>query len=156
MPGPLLAAVVSPLTGSIADRIGHRWVLGVGCLLCAIGYGSLAMFIGPEPAVWSTFVPLSLISGTGIGLTVATWSSAGLADIPPAKFGVAGATTNTVRQAAYALGLSITIALLATGTDEFDLSAYQWAWGYIASMFVVAGLVVVATFPAGNAQSRAT
>lgn len=156
VPGPLLAAVVSPLTGSLADRIGHRWVLGAGCFLCALGYGSLVLFIGAEPAVWSTFVPLSLISGIGIGLTVATWSSAGLADIPPAKFGVAGATTNTVRQAAYALGLSVTIALLATGADEFDLSAYQWAWGYITAMYVVAGLVVIATFPAGNAASRAT
>jgi len=155
VPGPLLAAIISPLSGSLADRIGHRWVLGVGCLLCAIGYGSLVLFIGEEPSVWSTFVPLSLISGVGIGLTVATWSSAGLSDIPPAKFGVAGATTNTVRQAAYALGLSITIALLATGTDEFDLSAYQWAWGYIAAMYVVSGLVVIATFPAGNAESRA-
>lgn len=155
VPGPLLAAVISPLTGSLADRVGHRWVLGAGCLLLAIGYGSLVLFIGEEPAVWSTFVPLSLISGVGIGLTVATWSSAGLADIPPSKFGVAGATTNTVRQASYALGISITIALLATGVDEFDLSAYQWAWGFIAAMYVVSGLVVMATFPAGNSQDRA-
>lgn len=155
VPGPLLAAFVSPLTGSLADRIGHRWVLGVGCLMCAIGYGALVLFIGVEPAVWSVFVPLTLISGLGIGLTVATWSSAGLADIPPSKFGVAGATTNTVRQAAYALGISITIALLATGVDEFDLSAYRWAWGYIAAMYVVSAMVVMATFPAGNAQDRA-
>lgn len=155
VPGPLLAAFVSPLTGSLADRVGHRWVLGVGCLMCAIGYGSLVLLIGVEPAVWSVFVPLTLISGLGIGLTVATWSSAGLADIPPSKFGVAGATTNTVRQAAYALGISITIALLATGVDEFDLSAYRWAWAYIAAMYVVSALVVVATFPAGNAQDRA-
>lgn len=156
VPGPLLAAFVSPLTGSLADRIGHRWVLGVGCLMCAVGYGALVLFIGAEPAVWSVFVPLTLISGLGIGLTVATWSSAGLADIPQSKFGVAGATTNTVRQAAYALGISITIALLATGVDEFDLSAYRWAWGYIAAMYVISALVVMATFPAGNAQDRAT
>lgn len=155
VPGPLLAAIVSPLTGSLADRIGHRWVLGFGCIACAVGYGALVLFIGEEPAVWSTFVPLSLISGLGIGLTVATWSSAGLSDIPPAKFGVAGATANTVRQAAYALGISITIALLATGVDEFDLGAYQWAWTYIAAMYVVSAIVVMVTFPAGNSQDRA-
>lgn len=155
VPGPLLAAVISPLTGSLADRVGHRWVLAAGCVLCAVGYGSLLLFIGSEPAVWSTFVPLSLISGVGIGLTVATWSSAGLSDIPPAKFGVAGATTNTVRQAAYALGLSVTIALLATGADEFDLSAYQFAWAFVAAMYTVAGLVVFMTFPGGNSQDRA-
>lgn len=155
VPGPLLAAIISPLTGSVADRIGHRWLLGFGCGLCAAGYFALAVAVGSEPRVWTVFVPLSLITGVGIGLTVATWSSAGLADIPPAKFGVAGATVNTIRQAAYALGLSVTITLLATGVDEFDLSAYRWAWIWIAIGYVLAGLTVMATFPAGNSSDRA-
>lgn len=154
VPGPLLAAVVSPLTGSMADRIGHRWLLSVGCLLCAVGYLGLVVFIGREPAVWTRFVPLSLVAGVGIGLTVATWSSAGLADIPPAKFGVAGATANTIRQAAYALGISVSIALLATGVDQFDLSAYRLAWGWIGACYVLAAITVFFTFPAGNSQDR--
>ncbi len=155
VPGPLLAAAISPLTGSLADRVGHRWLLGVGCALCAFGYLALLLALGPEPAVWSRFVPLSLISGVGIGLTVATWSSAGLADIPPAKFGVAGATVNTIRQAAYALGISVSITLLATGADVFEVSAYRWAYGWIATCYVIAGVVVVLTFPSGNSQDRA-
>lgn len=155
VPGPLLAAVVSPLTGSVADRVGHRWVLALGCLLCAIGYGSLVLVLTEDPTVWTRFVPLSLVSGFGIGLTVATWSSAGLADIPTAKFGVAGATVNTIRQAAYALGISVTITLLATGADDFDLSAYRWAWGWITLCYLLAGLAVVLTFPSGSSQDRA-
>ena len=155
VPGPMLAAFVSPLTGSVADRIGHRLVLTVGCLLCALGYGLLILFLGEEPAVWSRFVPLSLISGFGIGLTVATWSSAGLADIPSSKFGVAGATVNTIRQAAYALGISVSITLLATGVDEFDLSAYQWAWGWITVCYLLAAATVVLSFPSGNSEDRA-
>lgn len=155
IPAPLLAAVISPLTGSMADRVGHRWLLGVGCLLCAVGYFSLVLFLGTEPAVWNRFVPLSLLAGIGIGLTVATWSSAGLSDIPPAKFGVAGATTNTIRQAAYALGLSVTITLLATGADQFDLAAYRWAWTWIAACYLIAGVAVMITFPAGNSRDRA-
>ncbi|MEL7158645.1 MAG: hypothetical protein AAFN30_18895, partial [Actinomycetota bacterium] len=99
-------------------------------------------------------VPLSLITGVGIGLTVATWSSAGLADMTPAKFGVAGATANTIRQAAYALGISVTIALLATGTSVFDLRAYQLAWTWITVCYVLAAITVMALFPAGNAKSR--
>jgi EmrB/QacA subfamily drug resistance transporter len=155
VPGPLLASLISPLTGSVADRIGHRWVLAAGCLLCAIGYGALILFLGEEPTVWTRFVPLTLISGFGIGLTVATWSSAGLSDIPPSKFGVAGATVNTIRQAAYALGISVTIALLATGVDEFDLTAYRYAWGWITVCYLLAALTVVVTFPSGNSQDRA-
>lgn len=155
VPGPLLAAAISPLTGSFADRVGHRWLLGAGCALCAIGYLALLLFVGNEPAVWTRFVPLSLISGVGIGLTVATWSSAGLADIPQAKFGVAGATVNTIRQASYALGISVSITLLATGVDEFDLSAYRLAYAFITACYVAAGLSVVATFPSGNSSDRA-
>lgn len=155
IPGPLLATVVSLMTGRAADRVGHRWLLSVGCLFCSVGYFALIFLITNEPAVWSIFVPLSLISGVGIGLTVATWSSAGLSDIPMAKFGIAGATTNTIRQASYALGISVSIALLATGVDEFDLSAYRWAWGWIAACYLVAALIVVAKFPSGNSQDRA-
>ncbi len=154
MPGPLLAAVVSPLTGSVADRIGHRWVLGVGCVMCAIGSLSYVLLLDETPTVWTRFVPISLITGVGIGLTVATWSSAGLSDIPQAKFGVAGATVNTIRQAAYALGISVTITLLATGVDQFDLSAYRWAWTWIGVCFLLAAVAVVATFPSGNSQDR--
>ncbi len=155
VPGPLLAAVVSPLTGSFADRVGHRWVLGAGCGFCALGYLSLILFLGENPAVWTRFVPLSLIAGLGIGLTVATWSSAGLSDIPPSKFGVAGATVNTIRQAAYALGISVTITLLATGVDEFDLSGYRLAWGWITVCYLIAAAIVLVTFPSGNSQDRA-
>ncbi len=155
VPGPLLAAIISPLTGSFADRLGHRWLLGAGCLLCALGYLALLVALGSEPTVWSRFVPLSLISGVGIGLTVATWSSAGLADVPPAKFGVAGATVNTIRQAAYALGISVSITLLASGVDEFDLGAYRWAYGWIAACYTVAAMVVLVKFPSGNSQDRA-
>lgn len=154
VPSPLLATVVSPITGTVADRIGHRWVLGVGCLLCATGYGGLLLLIGAEPQVWTRFVPLSLITGVGIGLTVATWSSAGLSDMTPAKFGVAGATANTIRQASYALGISVTIALLATGADVFDLRAYRLAWAWIAVCFVLAAITVMLKFPAGNSRSR--
>ncbi len=154
VPGPLLAAFISPLTGSVADRVGHRWVLAIGCVLCAIGYGALVVALGEEPSVWSRFVPLSLVAGAGIGLTVATWSSAGLSDIPPSKFGVAGATANTIRQASYALGISVSITLLATGVDEFDLAAYRWAWTWIAACYLLAAVTVFLTFPSGNSQDR--
>ena len=113
------------------------------------------LLLTEDPTVWTRFVPLSLVSGFGIGLTVATWSSAGLADIPTAKFGVAGATVNTIRQAAYALGISVTITLLATGVDDVDLSAYRWAWGWITLCYLLAGLAVVLTFPSGSSQDRA-
>ncbi len=155
MPGPLLAVVVSPITGSIADRFGHRWVLGIGSTLCGAGYLGYVLLMTETPHIWDQFVPLGLLVGLGIGLTVATWSSAGLSDIPPAKFGVAGATFNTIRQASYALGISVVITLISVGADEFDLAGYRWAWGWVAACYFISAIVVVLTFPSGSSHDRA-
>ncbi len=155
MPSPLLAAVVSPITGSLADRFGHKWMLTAGSLLCGIGYVTYPLVLSETPELFSRYVPLSLLAGIGIGLTVATWSSAGLSDIPPSRFGVAGATYNTVRQAAYALGVSVVITLVATGVDEFDISGYRWAWWWVAGCYFASATAVLLTFPSGSSTDRA-
>lgn len=155
-PSPVLSAIVSPITGRWADRVGHRWLLGMGCLSLALSYLLYIVLLDSQPQVWSVFVPVSLLGGLGVGLTVATWSSAGVSDIPQAKFGVAGATFNTLRQAAYALGISVVITLIAAGGEGTTLRGIRWAYVWTASAYVVAALAVMLTFPAGSARDRAT
>ena len=154
-PGPLLAAVISPISGRWADRIGHRWILGAGCLSCGLGYLLYVLLLGEQNDVWSRFVPVSLLVGLGVGLTVATWSSAGISDIPPAQFGVAGATYNTLRQAAYGLGIAVVITLIAASGDDTTIAGIRWAYGWVAGAYVLAALSVVLTFPAGSSRDRA-
>lgn len=154
MPSPLIAGVVSPLSGRYADRYGHRWILGIGCLLCAVGYALFLLLLDATPRVWSLYVPASVPVGIGVGLTVATWSSAGLSDIPEAKFGVAAATYNTLRQAAYAVGIAVVVTLISVGTDA-ELTGYRWAWTWVLGCYVLSGLVVMATFPSGSSNDRA-
>lgn len=154
-PGPLLAAVVSPVTGRWADRIGHRWLLGVGCLSCCVSYVLYVLVLDENATVWSRYVPISLLLGLGIGLTVATWSSAGIADIPPAKFGVAGATYNTLRQAAYGLGISIAVTLIAGADTVTTFAGIRRAYIFIAVGYLAAAISVIVTFPAGSARERA-
>ena len=83
VPSPLLAAIFSPIAGRYADRFGHRWLLGVGSLLCAVAYILYFLVLDEEPAVFSLFVPISLLLGIGVGLSIASWSSAGMSDISP-------------------------------------------------------------------------
>lgn len=157
IPGPLLAAVVSPITGSLADRYGHRWLLGIGCAICGVGYTIYAVVLGSSPQLLNVFVPVGILIGVGVGLTVATWSSAGLADIPVSQFGVASSTYGTLRQAAYALGISISITLIALGSDGSDVTSItgiRWAWIFVAVCYFAAAAVVVATFPSGSSHDR--
>lgn len=155
VPAPLIATIVSPISGSIADRFGHRWVLGLGSVLCSIGYALYALVLDETPHILDRFVPISLIIGAGIGLTVATWSSAGLSDVPPSKFGVANATYTTTRQVSYALGISVAITLIAVGADELDFVGYRWAWTWVAVCYALSAIAVMVTFPAGSSHDRA-
>ena len=50
---------------SLADRIGHRWILGVGSALCGLANLGYLLVLRDEPAVFSRFVPLSLASWYG-------------------------------------------------------------------------------------------
>ena len=136
------------------SKIGHRWLLGVGCLLCSLGYGLYATVLGDEPAILTLFVPIGLLIGVGIGLTVATWSSAGLSDIAPANFGVASATYNTLRQVSYGLGIAVVITLIARQTGD-GIATFQPAWGWSAICYLLAGIAVMITFPSGSSDDRA-
>jgi len=96
-----------------------------------------------------------LFLGLGIGLTVATWSSAGIADVPQSRFGIAGATFNTLRSAAYALGVAIVITIVASAGDEPTLAGVERAYAFIALAYFAAAIAVMVTFPAGSARDRA-
>ena len=159
VPGPIFAAIISPITGRMADRYGHRWLLGAGCVISGLGYLLYVLLLNEDPQVWNIFVPVGILTGVGIGLTVATWSSAGLADIPQEQFGVASATYNTLRQAAYALGISVSITLIALGADVENVTnmrGIRWAWTFIAVCYFLSAISVVLTFPAGSSHDRAS
>jgi MFS family permease len=159
IPGPMFAAVVSPISGRMADRYGHRWILGAGCIVTGLSYAFYAAVLDSSPQVYNIFVPVSILSGIGVGLTVATWSSAGLSDIPQAKFGVASSTYNTLRQAAYALGISVSITLIAAASDVPDVTnmkGIRWAWTWVAVCYMFAAASVMLTFPSGSSHDRAT
>ena len=155
MPGPLLATFVSPIAGRYADRIGHRWILAGGSVLCAVGYLLQPLLLDETPAVWTVFVPVGLIVGVGVGATIATWSSAGLTEVRPAQFGTANATVRTTQQVGYALGISVIVAILADVSIDPQLSAFRWAWLFVGGAYLAAAIIIAVSFPPGSTAERA-
>ncbi len=152
---PVLAAIGSPMAGALADRIGHRWILGVGSGLCGLANLGYLFLLDDEPAVFNGFVPISAMVGIGIGLSISSWSSAGLADVPPARFGVANATIRTVQQCFFALGVAVVITLITVGGERSELTGFRWAWMWVAGCYLLSAAVIMATFPAGSSRDRA-
>jgi EmrB/QacA subfamily drug resistance transporter len=121
-PGPTMAAIVAAPAGRMADRIGHRLVIVPGTLLFAAGVGASALWLPAEPAYWTTFFPIYIVTGIGVGLVISTLGSASSAFLPAHRFAMGGAFNATVRQIGAALGTAIVVALLgeAGGVDAFD------------------------------------
>lgn len=152
---PLVSAVTAPLSGRLADRLGHRWILAAGSFASALGYILYIVALDEVPHVFDRYVPISVLVGFGTGATIATWSSAGMADVGPAQFGTANATLRTTQQVFYALGISIVVALLAAGADG-AIDGYYQAWVFVIICYLAATVVVATTFPAGSSADRST
>lgn len=151
---PLLSTIVSPLSGRMADRIGHRWILAAGSLCSATAYLLYLVMVDDRAQVWAVFVPISLLSGFGTGATIATWSSAALSDVAPDRFGTANATIRTTQQVFYALGIAVVVTLQAAGGGPETVAGYRWGWAWVAAAYLGAAILIAVAFPAGSSEDR--
>ncbi|MEZ5375784.1 MAG: MFS transporter [Acidimicrobiales bacterium] len=145
------SAVLSPIAGRMADRIGHRWILMAGSLCCGTAFLLFQLLLDAEPHVFDRYVPISLLLGFGVGTSISTWSSAGLSDVDPAQFGTANASIRTTQQVFYALGISVVITLLASRSG---IGGFRLAWGWVTAMYYLSAAVIAFGFPAGTSAGR--
>jgi MFS family permease len=151
-----MAALSSALAGRAIDRYGQRVAAVPGGLLFALGCMLFATGLGPSPAYVAEFLPATLLTGTGVGLSFAGFSSAAVAELAPARFATGSAISACFRQLGAVLGISVLIAILgATAT----LADFQLAYALMALTGVGAGAVALtlgrvrATVPAWTSKS---
>ena len=126
----------------MCDRFGQRVVAVPGTLLFAAGVLFLASQVTAQPSYLASFLPMSVISGIGVGMTFAALSSAVVAEVPLERYATGGAVYSCVRQLGAVLGISILVAVL--GDQLGSTSVYRQAWLLIAGAAVLAGLVASA------------
>jgi MFS family permease len=104
-PLALSLAVVAPLSGTLADRGGSRWLSPIGLGFACIGLVLLSR-IGPTTAIPYLIAALVVI-GVGQGLFQAPNTRSLMTAAPPNAQGVASGTLATAR----VLGQSLSVAL---------------------------------------------
>jgi EmrB/QacA subfamily drug resistance transporter len=155
-PGPLMAAVWAPIGGRLSDRFGQRVVALPGGLLFAAGTLLIAARVGGEPHYVSDFLPATVLTGAGVGLSFAAWSSAAVAELPPARFATGSAISACLRQVGAVLGIAVLIAVLGAADPAHPLEAFRDTWrlealGAFAAAAAALGLGRVrAGVPAGE------
>ena len=78
----------------------------LGCLVNA-GLGAVAEpDPGVHPAYLTHLLPVQLIGGAGVGLTIPSLLAAGSSSLPPARFGTGRRILNMARQVGTVLGVA--------------------------------------------------
>lgn len=101
-PFVLVLAVVSPVAGRIVDRFGARALLVAGPALTGLAMllmGNQGLSRGAGD-YWTTFFPLVLMFGLGMGLTVAPLTTAVMGAVPTHQAGTASGINNAIARLA--------------------------------------------------------
>ena len=138
-PGPLMAALSAPIGGRLSDRFGQRVVAVPGGLVFAAGALLFATTLDASSAYATAFLPATILTGIGVGLSFAAFGSAAVAELPRDRFATGGAINNTFRQIGAALGISTLIAVLGPAAGV-DISHFHRAWTLMAITGAVSGL----------------
>lgn len=140
-PAPLVAAAVARPAGRLADRFGFLVVILPGALCYAAATTFLALVVDGSPDWVAHWLPGSVLSGVGIGLTLPTLGSAAAHALPPARYAAGSAVSSSFRQLGGVLGVSLFVAVLGTPTALTAVTDFHRVWWVLAAVAAASGLV---------------
>ncbi len=140
-PGPVLAALSAVPGGRLGRRIGPGWAASLGGLSFALGALWWLWHVQATPDYLGAFLPGQLLTGLGVGLSIANLSTAASASLPPAQVATGTATFTAARQLGATFGVALLLAVVPLDAGQgLDLADRGW-WlsaGLAAAAAVVA------------------
>lgn len=135
LPAPLIASVLAPVAGRLADRFAYAPVIVPGSIVYAGGSLLLALRTTAEPHYLADLLPALVLCGIGIGAVFGNLGSAATSGLAPDQLGIGSATNSMARQLGSVLGVAGLIAVLAASPQANErVQAFHTAW-----FFIVAG-----------------
>jgi EmrB/QacA subfamily drug resistance transporter len=157
-PGPALVAVISPLAGRAATRVGQRHLICVGCLLFASGCTWWVWRMTPTAHYWQSFLPGWILCGIGVGLALPSMMSAGAGSLPKSRFATGSAVLTMSRQIGAALGVAMFVAVLGRPGTGDPTAAFDRSWVFMAIAACIAaasGLAIGKVYPHPEVEAPA-
>lgn len=114
-------SVLSPLAGTLSDRLEPRLVasLGMGCSALSLFF---FIFIGSNTAPFLLVANL-LLAGLGFGLFASPNNNAIMGSVPMQLYGIASSTLGTMRLVGQAISMSIVTLLITLFLGQVPLTA---------------------------------
>lgn len=155
MPGPAIATFLSPVTGRLADRIGPGLILAGGGVAGVLSMVAHLVFTTEEPRLFLGLILPGLLLGVAAGCSFAMSVSAAMRDVPPHRFGMAGAGRTTVFQFSVALAIALSVAVIGRIEDEAaTLAGMRNGWLLALLLFAAQTALFGLFYPRGNARRQ--
>ena len=139
LPGWAMLAVIAPLAGSLAGRVGTRPLISGGLAAAAVGLAWIALIARTGLPYWQLVPPL-FVAGAGVSFAVPATQGAAMTAVPSAEIGPASGTFNTLRQLGGVFGVAIGAAVFAAHGGYSSPAAFVAGFG--PAMGACAGLAV--------------
>lgn len=147
VPGPLVAAVLAPFAGRIADRVGVAPVLTVGGVAGVTAMALHLLMTDNDPSAIDIIVP-GMVLGVAAGCSFAMLVGATMRDVSPAQFGMAGAGRTTVFQLSLAVAIALAVAIVGRPDSPADhLGVMRALWTLALLFFVGQTATFAVVFP---------
>lgn len=148
-PATVCMLLLSSRAGALSARIGPRWPMSIGPLVCAAGVLWLRE-IGPHATYVRDVLPGGILFGLGLSLTVAPLTTTVLNAAADRHAGVASGVNNAVARAAGLLAVAVLPWITGLVGEQYNdaprLDAgYRTAMMLAAVLLVVGGLLAVVT-----------
>jgi EmrB/QacA subfamily drug resistance transporter len=140
VPTTVVMFLLSPRVGRLSMRLGPRWFMGLGPLVCAAALLWMRE-LQPDLTYWTDLFPAVLVFSLGLSLIVAPLTSTVLADAGEGDAGIASGVNNAVARVAGLLGIAVVGAAIAGPGNELDLSGYRMAMGITAALIAAGGVI---------------
>ncbi|MBO0478656.1 DHA2 family efflux MFS transporter permease subunit [Vagococcus fluvialis] len=117
LPGAIIMAIMSPITGALYDRIGARYLSFTGLIILSIG-----TFMFTLIDMNTTVTYLAIMQGVrsfGLGLALMPIQTDALNDLPLELMSHGSAMYNTIRQIAGSLGTALLVTIMSISTSNF-------------------------------------
>jgi EmrB/QacA subfamily drug resistance transporter len=140
VPITVVMFVLSPRFGRLSMRLGPRYFMGVGPLICAAAVIWMRT-LSPDFDYWRELFPQLIVFSIGLSLIVAPLTSTVLADAGERDAGIASGVNNAIARVAGLLGIAVVGASIAGASANLDLAGYRVAMAITAAMIAAGGLI---------------
>jgi len=140
VPITVVMFVLSPRVGRLSMRIGPRWFMGIGPLICAASL-LWTRTLSPGFDYWTELLPPLIVFSVGLSMIVAPLTSTVLADAGPSDAGIASGVNNAIARIAGLLGIAVVGVAAAGSGDNLDLHGFRIAMSVTAGLVATGGII---------------